>query len=288
MKKSLFGIMVFLLLGVLVACNENEDTVEDKEDIIIPVETVAAIEGDLVIEKSLYGRTAPMRITPIMVQIPGEIDELEVENGDQVEEDDLIATLKTQVGQQNVEAPRKGEIMQLGLEEGDLVTDAEPLAMIIDLDEIKVNFTVTNNQRSLLEKDATLDIFIDDQKYTAEIHTIGTMPDETGLYPVEAKVENEDGKILPGMMATMHVPETRIENAVILPTAAVIEESDRAFVYLVQNDHVVKTEITILAAQSDETAIEGDLEVSDQIVINGHLTLEDGSKVTVVKEGNQS
>lgn len=288
MKKIRFSIAILLLIGVLSACNQNENTIEDTEDVITPVEIFEATEGNLVTEKLLYGRTAPIHTTPIMIQMPGEIDELGVGNGDQVEEDDLIATLKTQVGQQNIEAPSKGEIVQLEVEEGDLVTDAEPLAMIIDLENVKVTFTVTSKLRSLLEKDATLDVVINDEKYTAKITSISIMPDETGLYPVEAIVENEDSEILPGMVAVMHVPETRIENAIILPTAAVIEDSDGAFIYIVQDDQVVKTEITILEAQSDETAIEGEVNAGDQVVVNGQLTLEDGSKVNVVKEGDQS
>src|SRR5690625_3731851 len=113
MKKMLFSIIVLLYMGFLTACNQNEDTIENQENRVIPVEVEEIKEGDLVIEKSLYGRTAPIRTVPIMIQLPGEIDELEVKNGDQVEENDIIATLKTQVGQQHVKAPRKGEIAQL-------------------------------------------------------------------------------------------------------------------------------------------------------------------------------
>lgn len=277
-----------LLIGFLTACNQNEETEHNQEENIIPVETVEVTEGDLVIEKSLYGRTEPTRLTPIMVQMPGEIDDLEVENGDQVEEGDIIATLKTQVGKQNIEAPRKGEVIQLESEEGDLVTETEPLAMIIDLTEIKVNFTVTSHLRSLLEKESKLTTEINDEKYTAEVTMVGTMPDETGLYPVEAKIENEDNKILPGMIAVMQIPEKRIKQALILPTEAIVEESDSTYIYLVEDDSVVKTEITVLETQSDKTAIEAEIEIGDQVVINGQLTIEDGSKVNVVKEGNQS
>lgn len=277
-----------LLIGFLTACNQNEETEHNQEENIIPVETVEVTEGDLVIEKSLYGRTEPTRLTPIMVQMLGEIDDLEVENGDQVEEGDIIATLKTQVGKQNIEAPRKGEVIQLESEEGDLVTETEPLAMIIDLTEIKVNFTVTSHLRSLLEKESKLTTEINDEKYTAEVTMVGTMPDETGLYPVEAKIGNEDNKILPGMIAVMQIPEKRIKQALILPTEAIVEESDSTYIYLVEDDSVVKTEITVLETQSDKTAIEAEIEIGDQAVINGQLTIEDGSKVNVVKEGNQS
>src|SRR5690625_285596 len=288
MKKVLFSMIGLLLIGFLTACNQNEETEHNQEENIIPVETVEVTEGDLVIEKSLYGRTEPTRLTSIMVQMPGEIDDLEVENGDQVEEGDIIATLKTQVGKQNIEAPRKGEVIQLESEEGDLVTETEPLAMIIDLTEIKVNFTVTSHLRSLLEKESKLTTEINDEKYTAEVTMVGTMPDETGLYPVEAKIENEDNKILPGMIAVMQIPEKRIKQAFILPTEAIVEESDSTYIYIVEDDSVVKTEITVLETQSDKTAIEAEIEIGDQVVINGQLTIEDGSKVNVVKEGNQS
>lgn len=277
-----------MLIGFLTACSQNEETKENREDVIIPVETVEAVEGELVIEKLLYGRTAPKQITPILIQIPGEVDELKVENGDQVEEDDLIAILKTQVGQQNIKAPQNGEIVQLEVEEGDVVTDAEPFAMVIDLGEIKVDFPVTNHVRSLLEKGDTYISIIDDQEYEIKITSISILPDETGLYPIEASLENKDNKVLPGMVAVMNVPERRIENGLILPTSAIIEETDGAFIYLVQDNEAVKREITILESQSDQTAIEGDVQAGDQVVINGQLTLEDGSKVNVVKEGNQS
>src|SRR5690625_451250 len=288
MKKMHFVIIGLLIIGFTTGCSQNDETNTNQEEKVIPIEVVEATEEDLVIEKSLYGRTAPKRTTPIVVQMPGEIDELKVENGDQVEEGDIIATLKTQAGTQNVGAPRKGEVIQLEQEEGDCATESEPLAMIIDLTEIKLDFTVTSHLRSLLEKDAELTTIINDEEYTAEITMIGTMPGETGLYPIEAKVNNEDEQILPGMVTVMQVPEKRIKKALILPTEAIIEESDETYVYIVQDDTVVKTDITILETQSDKTAVEGEIEVDDQIVINGQLTLEDGSKVNVVKEGNQS
>lgn len=288
MKKVALRIAAVLLIGLFTACSQNDDTTKEQEDLTILVETVEATEGDLVIEKSLYGHTAPKGTTPIMIQMSGEIDELKVENGDQVEKDDLIAILKTPAGLQNIKAPKSGEVVQLSVEEGDIATDAEPLAMIVDIEKIKVNFSVTSKIRSLLEKDATYTSVIEDQEYETEVTSIDVMPDETGLYPVEASVENEDGDVLPGMVAVMNVPEKRIKSAIILPSAAIIEESDGAFVYVIEDGRAIKTEITITEAQSDRTAIEGEVNAGDQVVINGQLTLDDGSKVKVVKEGNQS
>lgn len=289
MKKASLSIVTILLIGLLAACsNQDKDANKNNEDIIIPVETVEATEGDLVIEKTLYGRTAPMSSTPVIVQVPGEFDVLEVENGDIVEEDDVLAKLKTPAGMQNIKAPKKGEVIQLKAKEGDMVAGEELFAVIADMKEMKVNFTVTSNVQSLLKKEDKHKALINNKKYKLEIISIGKMPDETGLYPIEASVKNKEDAILPGMIATMYIPEKRVKKAIILPTEAIIEENQDVFVYVVKDGQAIKTEISIKESQSDQTAIEGEVSEGDQVVINGQLTLKDGSKVDVVKEGNKS
>ncbi|MEC5424513.1 efflux RND transporter periplasmic adaptor subunit [Virgibacillus sp. C22-A2] len=282
MKKIVLSVAAVLLIGLLAACNED-DTNEEKTERVTSVETVKVIVGDLVIEKSVYGRTSPMSTTPVMVQMPGEIDVLEVENGDKVEEDDLIATIATPAGKQNIRASRDGEITSLEAAEGDMISDSEPLAVIANMDSVKVTFSVTSDVRSLFKKEDKLTIVLADEDYDAEITSISTMPDDTGLYPVEATVENKEGTILPGMVGTMYVAEKRITEAIIIPTAAVVEENDETFVYVIQDEQAVKTTITIKDTQSDETAAEGDIQAGDQVVVSGQLTLSDGDQVNVVR-----
>lgn len=285
MRRLLLSVTIMLFIGFLSACNQDGDTSTGKEDLVTAVETVQAIKEDLVVEKKLYGRTAAASVTPIIVQTPGEIEVLEVASGDKVEEDDLIATLNTPVGKQNIKAPKTGEVIQLKASVGDIVSDAEPLAMIAQMDEMTINASVTANVRSLLKKDDKLNAIINDQMFEAKISSVSKMPDETGLYPIEASVKNKDDYILPGMIAVLHIPEERIKESIILPTAAIVEDSDGAFVYIVKDNHVEKVAIEIKVTQSDRTAIKGEVNAGDQIVINGQLTLTDGSKVNVVKEG---
>lgn len=287
MKKWITWIALLMIM-MLVACSDDQEEQTNQKESIIPVEVVEVSEGELVVEREVYGRTQPSQTTPVIVQNPGEIDELNVENGDRVEEDDIIAKIKSPVGIQNVRAPEDGEIAQLDVEEGQLISDEEPLALIIDLDKVVIHFTVTGDVRSLFKKDDKVTAMFDDESFEGTITSIGKIPDETGLYPIEANVTNKDDYILPGMTGMIQVPEKRVKEALILPTEAVIEESDETFVYVLTDDHVKKTNITIIETQSDETAVEGELDIGDEVVINGQLTLSDGSKVDVVKEENES
>lgn len=288
MKKIKFVFLIILTVGLLSACNNDENNNEDNTNVdsVAAVETVKAELDDLVIEKSVYGRTAPSLVTPVIVPVAGEIDELEVENGDKVKEDDVIAKLKTQMGIQNLKASKAGEIIQLEVKEGDFVTEENPLAMIADLEKMEVSFSVTDSVRALFKKEDKLEAVINEKDFEVEITSVGKMPDDTGLYPIKATVENKDDVILPGMTVLITVSEKRIKESIILPTEAIVEEVEGSFIYIVEEDHVVKKEVDIKATQSDRTAIEGEVEEGDQVVINGQLTLSDGSKVNVVKEGN--
>ncbi|MFD1172452.1 efflux RND transporter periplasmic adaptor subunit [Oceanobacillus picturae] len=281
MKRWMIGITAVLLIGILAACNQDEDTNQEEEKRVIPVETQEAKNDNLVIERSLYGRAAASSTSPIMLQAAGEVDSLEVENGEMVEEDDLIATISTPAGNQNIRASRDGEVTQLRAAEGDMVSPEEPFAVIADLDELKLNFTVTSDVVGLLKTGDTHQVEAADKEYEAEISSVDSMPGENGLYPVQATLNNEEKDLLPGVIASMKIPEETISDAIIVPTEAVNEENEESFVFLVKDNKAERVVVTVLETQSENTAIEGDVSEGDQVIVSGHLGLTDGDQVSV-------
>lgn len=286
MRKILLSLTAILLIAMLAACNDDEEESEQKEeDTVTPVEVADITKGDLVVDKSFYGRAEPNKATPVMVQMPGEIDSLEVEEGDEVKEDDLIAKLKTQAGIQNIRASKDGTIANLDASEGDLVSDEDPLAIIADLDTMKLSFDVSSSDHALFSKEDKRKLFLEDEEYEAEITKVGNMPGETGLFSIQAKVDNKDEDILPGSVVKLKVPTKRVKDSLIVPTEAIAEEDGETFIYIVNDDKVTKTEVTIKESQTDKTAIEADAKKDDQVVTKGQLTLSDGSQVNVVEAG---
>ncbi len=281
MKRWMIGITAVLLIGILAACNQDEDTNQEEEKRVTPVETQEAKNDNLVIERSLYGRAAASSTSPIMLQAAGEVDSLEVENGEMVEEDDLIATISTPAGNQNIRASRDGEVTQLRAAEGDMVSAEEPFAVIADLDELKLNFTVTSDVVGLLKTGDTHQVEAADKEYEAEISSVDSMPGENGLYPVQATLNNEEKNLLPGVIASMKIPEETISDAIIVPTEAVNEENEESFVFLVKDNKAERVVVTVLETQSENTAIEGDVSEGDQVIVSGHLGLTDGDQVSI-------
>ncbi|MFC2949143.1 efflux RND transporter periplasmic adaptor subunit [Virgibacillus sediminis] len=284
MKKWLFGIVAVLLIALLAACTE-EDSAENEteEESAVAVETAEVEEGNLIVDRLVSGRMSPSESAPVMLQAAGEVDTLEVSEGDQVEEDDLLATVVTQAGTQNIRAPRDGEVMNLSVEEGDMASTEEPLAVIADMSEMTVESTVTAQVRSLLSVGDTLKAEVEGEEYEAEVTTIRSMPDDTGLYPVEAVITNEEGQFLPGMIVELTIPETLVEDALIIPTAGLVEEDGNTYVYVVEDDRALKKEVTAVEVQTEEAAIEGEVEPGDEVVVTGQSNLSDDDTVEVVE-----
>lgn len=282
--RKIMIIGLIILISLLVACN-NEDAqeTEETEERIVTVEVDEVQKGDFVIDKTFYGRTSPNKSIPVMVQTPGEVDSIEVENGDDLDEDDIIAKISTVAGTQNVRATSAGQLINLQVDEGDMVSKEEPIAFIADLDTVKMQFSVTASAHSLFSVEDTVNVTVDNEEYEATITQIDTMPDDTGLYPVVATIESEEEDILPGTVAEVMVPEKKATNSLIVPTEAIVEEENTNFVYVVKDNTVEKKEVSILETGSRKTAIEGDVSKGEKVVVSGQLTLSDGIQVEITE-----
>lgn len=283
MKRFMF-VLMFCLLVVLAACSNDDTTNVEQEERVVAVETAEVKEEDFILERVLYGRAIPNQIAPIILPLAGELTELDVSNGETVEEGDRIAVFSTAQGSTTVTAPADGKITGLQASEGDMVSNEEPFATVADTDVMIVEFTVTAELQRILSKDETYTVEVANEEFPATVTQIDFTPDDSGLYPVQATVENEENIILPGMVARITIPEQVIEDTFLVPTQAVVHENDEDFIYVVTNDKAEKRTITVLETGSDTSAIEGEIEAGEEVVITGQLTLSDGDQVDVKEE----
>jgi multidrug efflux pump subunit AcrA (membrane-fusion protein) len=65
----------------------------------------------------------------------------------------------------------------------------------------------------------------------------------------------------------------------VIPAAAVLDEDDKKIVYVVSDGEVLRRVVTTGIEQDGRYEILGGLESNEKIVIVGHSSLRDGSKV---------
>lgn len=285
MHRVPFLFFLFLIIGATIGCsNENNEKIEI-ENKITPVEVGDIEIGDLIIESSIYGNVSPKKQVPVFTQQPGEITDLKVENGDNVKKDDRLGTIKTQMGRVGIFAPIDGEVGQLQVEKNDFFNGEEPFAIIFDDEQLLLHFSVTDQMQSQFKVEKKLNVNVANKGYKAEIIKVEKLPNESGQYNVTAQLENEKGNILPGASAEVILKEVREKNAILIPTEAIITESEETFIYLIDGDKAKKIKIEVLQLQSDKTAIKADVNENEKIITSGQFLLADGSQVEIVKEG---
>ncbi|MBM7551726.1 efflux RND transporter periplasmic adaptor subunit [Thalassobacillus pellis] len=207
----------------------------------------------------------------------------------QVEQAQLqLEQARKQAANNTITAPASGEITSLSAKEGTFVSGQQPLATVVSYNPITIEAQVTADQLSLFKKGQEVTVAIDglENKLKTTIQYVSSVPGESGLYAVEAEVENESQAIKPGMIATFLLPENLANDALIVPTEAVVQEGEEAFVYKVINDKAKKVAVTVVEAQSDKTAIKGKLSDGTTVVTTGQFALSDDSRVTVIGEDN--
>jgi RND family efflux transporter MFP subunit len=104
----------------------------------------------------------------------------------------------------------------------------------------------------------------------------------TGLAMVRATMANEDEVLWPGAIVTARVT-LEVEEAVVVPTAAVQVSQSGNYVYVIENATAVVRPVEVSRSTSGEMIIRSGLSGGEQVVTDGHLLLGDRTPVRVVE-----
>lgn len=103
---------------------------------------------------------------------------------------------------------------------------------------------------------------------------------KTGTIRMRGVFPNPDRALLPGMFARVRVPVERVENALLIPEAAILSEQTRKFVYVVNAEGVVEPRpVQPGRLHGRQRQVLGGLKPEDRVVVSGLLMLRPGIKV---------
>ena len=200
----------------------------------------------------------------------------------------LIDNLKVQLSYCMIRAPINGRISQANVKVGNLVrmADIQPIATINQVAPVYVSFTVP--QRALPEVRAALatgDVPVEAvvpgeaRRATGSVSMIENAVDSaTGMAMIRAAMPNKDELLWPGTLVTAMLT-LRTEDAVTVPAAAVQVSQQGTFVYVVADGTAHVRPVKVARTQGGETVLESGLLGGETVVTDGHLQLNDGTRV---------
>ncbi len=202
----------------------------------------------------------------------------------------LLENLKVQRSYCTITAPITGRISAANVKVGNFVrqADTSPMATINQMAPVYVSFTVPQKnlpeiRSALAAKTATVEAIIpgDQKPTTGQVTMIeNTVDASTGMATIRATMPNEDERLWPGTLVTTEMT-LRVEEAVVVPSVAVQVSQAGNFVFVVDNNNVVKVQHVTTQRQVDkETVISSGLNGGETVVTDGQLLLSNGTHVS--------
>ena len=197
---------------------------------------------------------------------------------------------KARFAKTRIIAPFGGEIGARLVSVGTFLRPGQPIADLVDIDEIRVTFATPERFLSRLSQGAAVDVStpaFPGLDATGEIIVIEPVVDAgTRSAHVVARVQNPDKKLRPGMSANVTVVLSERLNALTIPNEAVFGSGDQTFVFVVKPDSTVaRVPLTLGTRFSDVVEVVKGLEPGMTVVRAGHQKLFDGGKVLPMMSG---
>lgn len=191
------------------------------------------------------------------------------------------------LGNTRVTAPMDGIISTLNVKKGQMATNSQAAAVIVDIDTVYVQVDVVENMVNKLaigqEVQVKIPSIILEEDIVSTIYYISPTADErTNLYPVKIYVDNSSKKIRPGMNSEVLLGTGKVSDTIVIKSYSVLDRDGEEIVYLVEEDKAVERVVETGIDNGEYIEIKKGLAVGEQVIVEGQHYVEDGTKVKVV------
>lgn len=191
---------------------------------------------------------------------------------------------RTTLEKTRIKAPFAGTVTLVNASQGVEVSPGASLVSVVDFEQLYVAFDVTETNLSHLQMHAPVEVMVPAAGFIGKgtIEEIALSPTPgSKSYPAKAFFK-ADLPVRMGMHAELLVTQERVEDALVIPRRAVLQDGERHYVYVIENG--IAVEQTMKPGLENEDYVEAmeGLSPGDEVVLRGQHYLVDGSSVEVV------
>lgn len=213
--------------------------------------------------------------------------------------DAAVASAKLQLEYTRIVAPIDGRLGLRKVDRGNLIrtSDPEGLVTITQVQPIGVVFTVPETEvADLLDAYRSKEALVveawdrreQEQVATGRLASLDNQIDTTtGTLRLRAAFENKDGRLFPNQFVNVRLQVRTIEQAVVIPSAAVQFGARGNYVYVVKDEKASIRVVKLGPADNDRLVIAEGLEAGEQLVLEGFERLREGAKVRIITDEPQ-
>jgi RND family efflux transporter MFP subunit len=198
-----------------------------------------------------------------------------------------ISQLQKQISDNQIKAPFSGQIVQKSADQGIYVNPGTVLGKIVDISKLRAALKVTEAEVYKLHNGQKVNITTDiypERVFTGQVNFISQQGDAAHNYDVQIVLDNSTKfPLKAGTYIYVDFIQNSKHSALQIPRSAIVESLQNPYVYLVENNHAVKRNITVGKESGDQLEVLSGLQAGDRIITNGQINITNGSAVQIVK-----
>jgi membrane fusion protein (multidrug efflux system) len=186
-------------------------------------------------------------------------------------------------------APFNGIVGLREVSVGDYLHEGDDVTHIVEIDPMKVQFSVPEKFMANLQDDLNIAVGVDaypGQQFSGTVYAIDPVIDlDTRNVLMKALVANPDMKLKPGMFASVQLEFGKKEGALMIPEEAIVNNGNDKSVFKVVGGKAAAQPVEIGVREKGRVEITKGLAAGDEVITAGTIKVKDGAAVTSMPEG---
>ena len=211
-------------------------------------------------------------------------EEFDVANAEYQSAQAQVHLIQAQLSKTIVRAPFSGKIGLRSISKGSYISPNTLIAQLVNTSQLKITFSIPEKYAQTMKVNQTLTFTTSGSKetYKATIYAIEPAIEiESRTLRIRAITNNNDGKLIPGTFANVSLPLEKLQNALLVPTEALIPIQNGKKIFVVENGKAKEIIVETGARTDKEILITSGLKAGDTILTSGVMSLRNDSPVKV-------
>lgn len=208
-------------------------------------------------------------------------DAISQESYDQVQTDVQtikadINLIKANISQTELRAPFDGIVGLRYVSEGSFTSASTKIARLIKISPIKIEFSISEKYASEIKigYPITFKIVGNNKEFTASVYAIDPKIDlDTRTVLLRAMYQNKNEELRPGTFAGVTLELSKIDNAIAIPTEALIPQMDGETVFIYKNGKAQTIKVVTGLRTESKIQITDGLKFGDTLITSGIMQL---------------
>ncbi|MBK7870022.1 MAG: efflux RND transporter periplasmic adaptor subunit [Saprospiraceae bacterium] len=214
------------------------------------------------------------------------LQEYEIARAEADQVDAELGLIDVQLSKRSIKSPFDGLLGLRQVSEGSYMSPGTPIVSLVSTNPINIEFAVPERYSQNVDKGTKVTFRMDGTNDEFSATVIAKEPNidaTTRTLKLKATAPNPSGKILPGAYVNVTVNLRNFNEAIMIPTQAIVAELEGKKVYVYKNGKAEQIDIETGIRRADLIQVTKGLNYGDTVITTGILQIRPGASVEITK-----